>query len=193
MRFTPEAAKRLAFSTVVALHASRLRRVKRLGRRPLVIAVAVVSCAVIGYQLLTRDELRIGAVLDETCARLTQTRDASSLAALREFLSGATLSQVSLRAPELGEELNGVEALSARAHDLLETPPLSFALNSVEIRVSGSLARVEAELLVSVRGGGEQRREVRHTRARLAKRDERWRIEAVEVDPIAPSEPEARP
>ncbi len=109
------------------------------------------------------------------------------------FFAGATLPQVSLRAPELGEELNGFEALSARAHDLLETAPLSFALNSVEIGVSGSLARVEAELLVSVRGGGEQRREVRHTRVRLAKREERWRIEAVEVDPIAPSEPEARP
>jgi len=167
--------------------------VKRLGRRPLVIAVAVVACAVVGYQLLPRDESRIGAVLDETCARLTQTRDAGSLSALQRFLSGATLPQVSLRAPELGEELNGVEALSARAHDLLETAPLSFALNSVEIRVSGSLARVEAELLVSVRGGGEQRREVRHTRVRLAKREEQWRIEAVEVDPIAASEPEARP
>jgi hypothetical protein len=158
-----------------------------------VIAVAAVACAVIGYQLLPRDESRIGAVLDETCARLTQTRDAESLAELQRFLTGAALPHVRLRAPELGEEIDGVEALSARAHGLLEIAPLSFALNSVEIRVSGSLARVEAELLISVRGGGEQRREVRHTRVRLAKREERWRIEAVEVAPIAPSEPEARP
>ena len=157
------------------------------------IAVAAVSCAVVGYQLIPRDESRIGGLLDEMCARLTRTRDESSLAALRQFLQTASLPQVSLRAPELGEELEGVEALSTRAHALLDTAPLSFALNSVEVKVSGTLARVEAELLVSVRGGGEQRREVRHTRVRLAKHDERWQIEAVEVDPIAPAEPEARP
>lgn len=165
----------------------------RLGRRPLVIAVVVASCALIGYQLLPRDETRIGAILNELCAKLTQTRDASSLSELRQFLHSALLPQASLRAPELGEEISGVDALSARANDLLATAPLTFAVNSVEIRVSGLLARVEAELLVSVRGGGEQRREVRHTRVRLAKREEQWRIEAVEVDPIAPSEPEARP
>jgi len=167
--------------------------VTRLGRRPFVIAVAVLSCAIIGYELIPRDETRISALLDEACARLTRTRDLASLSALREFLNEASLPEISLRAPELGEELNGVQAIAARAHDLLETAPLSFALNSVEIRVSGSLARVEAELLMSVRGGGEQRREVRRTRVRLAKRQDRWRIEAVEVDPIAQSEPEARP
>jgi hypothetical protein len=167
--------------------------VKRLGRRPFVIAVLVLGAALIGYQLLPRDESRIRAVLNEACARLTQTRDANSLAELRQFLERALLPRASVRAPELGEEISGVEALSERASDLLANAPLSFALNSVEIRVSGSLARVEAELLVSVRGGGEQRREVRHTRVRLAKREEQWRIEAVEVDPIAPSEPEARP
>ena len=165
----------------------------RLGRRPLVIAVLVLACALIGYQLLPRDESRISAVLNEACARLTQTRDANSLAELRQFLERALLPQAGLRAPELGQEISGREALSARAGDLLGSAPLSFALNSVEIRVSGALARVEAELLLSVRGGGEQRREVRHTRVRLAKREERWRIEAIEVDPIAPSEPEARP
>jgi len=167
--------------------------VTRFARRPLVVAVVVGSLALIGYELLPRDETRISALLNESCARLSQTKDASSLAALRQFLATALLPQASLRAPELGEELVGVEALSARAQDLLETAPLSFGLNSVEIKVSGGLSRVEAELLVSVRGGGEQRREVRHTRVRLAKREERWQIEAVEVDPIAPSEPEARP
>jgi len=167
--------------------------VTHLGRRPLVIAAVVLSCALIGYPLIPRDETRISALLDEACAQLSRTRDRPSLASLREFLASALLPQASLRAPELGEELDGVDAVSARAQDLLGSAPLSFGLNSVEIKISGLLARVEAELLVSVRGGGEQRREVRHVRVRLAKRDERWRIEAIEVDPIAPSEPEARP
>jgi len=167
--------------------------VTRLGRRPLVIAMVVFSCALIGYELVPRDETRIRAVLDELCAHLNQTKDANSLAILRQFLSTAVLPQISLRAPELGQDLQGADEVSARAQDLLEGAPLSFALNSVEIKVSDRLARVEAELLLSVRGGGEQRRQVRRTRVRLAKHADRWQIEAVEVDPIAPSEPEARP
>lgn len=165
----------------------------RLGRRPLVIAMVVFSCALIGYELVPRDETRIRAVLDELCAHLNQTKDANSLAILRQFLSTAVLPQISLRAPELGQDLQGADEVSARAQDLLEGAPLSFALNSVEIKVSDRLARVEAELLLAVRGGGEQRRQVRRTRVRLAKHADRWQIEAVEVDPIAPSEPEARP
>ena len=165
----------------------------RLGRRPLVLAALALSCAVIGYQLWPRDETRIAALLDELCGRLSQTRDRNSLAALRQFLPLASLPQLSVRASELGQDLQGVEEVSLRAQDLLTGPPLSFSLNSVEIKVSGLLARVEAELLVSVRGGGEQRREVRHSRVRLAKHDDGWKIEAVEVDPIAFSEPEARP
>jgi len=167
--------------------------VTRLGRRPLVIAMVVFSCALIGYELVPRDETRIRAVLDELCAHLNQTKDANSLATLRQFLSTAVLPQISLRASELGQDLQGADEVSARAQDLLEGAPLSFALNSVEIKVSDRLARVEAELLLSVRGGGEQRRQVRRTRVRLAKHADRWQIEAVEVDPIAPSEPEARP
>ena len=155
--------------------------------------MVVFSCALIGYELVPRDETRIRAVLDELCAHLNQTKDANSLAILRQFLSTAVLPQISLRASELGQDLQGADEVSARAQDLLEGAPLSFALNSVEIKVSDRLARVEAELLLSVRGGGEQRRQVRRTRVRLAKHADRWQIEAVEVDPIAPSEPEARP
>ena len=155
--------------------------------------MVVFSCALIGYELVPRDETRIRAVLDELCAHLNQTKDANSLAILRQFLSTAVLPQISLRASELGQDLQGADEVSARAQDLLDGAPLSFALNSVEIKVSDRLARVEAELLLSVRGGGEQRRQVRRTRVRLAKHADRWQIEAVEVDPIAPSEPEARP
>jgi len=167
--------------------------VTRPGRRPLVIAVALFACALVGYELIPRDETRISAVLDEACAELNGTRDESTLSTLQQFLTSALLPQITVRAPELGQELEGIPEVSARARELLAGPPLSFALNSVEIKVSGKLARVEAELLLSVRGGGEQRREVRHTRVRLAKHEDRWQIEAIEVDPIAFSEPEARP
>ncbi|HEY3255529.1 MAG TPA: hypothetical protein VGJ91_16335 [Polyangiaceae bacterium] len=165
----------------------------RFGRRPLVTAVALLACALLGYELLPRDETRITALLRDLCARMNQTKDEESLAALRQFLALALLPQVSVHAPELEQDLQGKDEVAARAHALLEGAPLSFTLNSLEVKVSGPLARAEAELLVAVRGGGEQRREVRHTRVRLAKHEAGWQIEAVEVDPIAPSEPEARP
>lgn len=165
----------------------------RFGRRPLVLAAVLLVCGVVGYELWPRDETRIAALLEESCARLNQTRDDATLTSLREFLGSAFLPQATVRIAELDQELQGADDMTARARELLAGPPLSFALNSVEIKVSGRLARVEAELLVSVRGGGEQRREVRHTHVRLAKRADRWQVEAVEVDPIAPSEPEARP
>jgi len=167
--------------------------VTRFGRRPLVIVVALLACGLVGYELLPRDETRISALLEESCARLNRTNDGRSLASLRQFLSVALLPQISVRAAELGEDLQGIEQVSARAQELLAGPPLSFAVSSVEVKVSGRLARVDAELLVSIRGGGEQRRDVRHTGVRLAKHADHWQIEAVEVDPIAPSEPEARP
>jgi hypothetical protein len=167
--------------------------VTRFGRRPLVIAVALFACAIVGYQLMPRDETRISALLDELCTRLNQTKDESSLASLRQFLALALLPQISVRAVEFAQDLSGLDEVSARAHDLLEGPPLSFALNNVEVRVSGQLARVDADLVLSVRGGAEQRRDLRRTRVRLAKRERGWQVEAVEVDPVAPSEPEARP
>jgi len=55
------------------------------------------------------------------------------------------------------------------------------------------LARVDADLSVTVRGSGEQRRELRRTRVRLRKPSSRWQIENVEVDPVEFAEPEARP
>ncbi|MEI9954610.1 MAG: hypothetical protein WDO74_37980 [Pseudomonadota bacterium] len=163
------------------------------GRRPLVIAVALFACAIVGYELWPRDEKRISALLDESCARLNQTKDASSLASLRQFLASALLPQISVRAAELAQELQGIDEVSAHAQDLLAGPPLSFALSNARAKISGGLAQVDADLLVSVRGGGEQRRDLRRTRVRLAKREGHWQIEAVEVDAVAPSEPEARP
>jgi hypothetical protein len=167
--------------------------VPRFSRRSLAIAIALLAGGVVGYELLPRDESRIGSVLEELATRLNQTRDPQSLASLRQFLASALLPHASVRVAELEQELQGLEEVSARAQDLLAGPPLSFALTSVVVKISGRLARVDADLVVSVRGGGEQRRDLRRTRVRLAKHTDIWQIEAVEVDAVAPSEPEARP
>jgi len=100
---------------------------------------------------------------------------------------------VELDIDELEQRLLGVRAVSERAADLLTGAPLTFALSSVEIHLTGHLARVDADLLVTVRGGGEQRRELRRTRLRLVKPDTEWQLEAVEIAAVLPSEPEARP
>lgn len=164
-----------------------------IGRRPLVISAACLGLGLLAYQFLPRDETRITSLLEELCGRLNQTRDQESLARLQQRLSVLLSPHVELDIDELEQRLLGVRAVSERAADLLTGAPLTFALSSVEIHLTGHLARVDADLLVTVRGGGEQRRELRRTRLRLVKPDTEWQLEAVEIAAVLPSEPEARP
>jgi hypothetical protein len=167
--------------------------VPALGRRPLVVASACLVLLVLAYELAPRDEARVERLLNDSCAELNQTRDEASLGRLRQFLSSALRPEVEVRAPELGQALLGLGAVSTRAEELLSVPPLSFAWSSVETHLSGNRARVDADLWITVRGSGEQHRDLRRSRLTLIKLGESWQIEAVAVDPVAPSEPEARP
>lgn len=147
----------------------------------------------LAYQFVPRDETRVAGVLERLCSQLNQTRDEASLGRLRETLPSALEPQIRLRIAELDEELSGLAQVSARAEGLLSGAPLTFALNSVQVQLTPGRARVTADLLVTVSGSGEQRRDLRRTRVLLRKDSEAWRIERVEIDPVAPSEPEPRP
>lgn len=164
-----------------------------IARRPVWIALACVLVALGGYLLWPRDAARIESLLKDSLSELNRTSDPASLAELQRFLRGALLPTATVRIAELDLELDGVDAITARARDLLAGPPLKFGWIGLEAKVSGRLATVDADLVVAVRGGAEQRPQLRRTRVRLAKRGEAWQIEAVEVDAVAPSEPEARP
>ena len=90
--------------------------------------------------------------------------------------------------------MQGADEVTARAREQLTSGvPLSFALDSLEVHQSGRLARVDVDLLVTMRGSGEQSRDLRHTHIRLMKAAAGFHIEAIDVDPVAASEPEARP
>lgn len=155
--------------------------------------MACFALGIVGYEFWPRDETRISTLLNDLCALLNRTRDQASLDRLRLFLRGALRPEVEVRVSELDAELSGVAAVSARAQDLLSSPPLSFAWSSVEIHLSGSLARVEADLWVTVRGSGEQHRDLRRTSVRLIKIGGAWQIEAVDIAEVPSAEPEARP
>jgi hypothetical protein len=132
--------------------------------------------------------------LNDLCAKLNQTHDEATLVDLQQSLSKALLPNASVRVTELGVDLQGADEVTQRMRELLASGvPLSFALNSLEVHLSGRLARVEVDLLVTTRGSGEQSRDLRHSHVRLAKSVAGWRIEAVEIDPVAASQPEARP
>jgi hypothetical protein len=164
------------------------------GRRPLVIAVLVSGLVLVGYELAPRDERRITALLNDVCAKLNQTHDAATLVDLQQSLRKALLPNASVRVTELGLDLQGADEVTQRTRELLTSGvPLSFALNGLEVHLSGRLARVEVDLLVTTRGSGEQSRDLRHSHVRLTKSVSGWRIEAVEIDPVLASEPEARP
>ena len=155
--------------------------------------MACLGLGLLAYQLVPRDETRIAAVLAQLCSQLNQTRDEASLARLRQALPAALEPEAQLRLVELNEELAGLPELSSRASELLNGAPLTFALNSVQIQITGDRARVDTDLLITVSGSGEQRRDLRRTRILLRKTSAAWLIERVEIDPVAPSEPEPRP
>ena len=172
--------------------ASTLRTVARVfGRRTLVLGLALGG--LVGYELVPRDDRRIMSILNDLCAKLNQTRDAASLALLQSALRASVLPEVSVQVAELGQEWSGLDALNERSRDLLGGANLSFSLVDAEVHVSGVLARVNANLIVTERGSGEQHRDLRLTEVRLRKSGHDWRIEAVRVDSVRPAEPEARP
>jgi ketosteroid isomerase-like protein len=155
--------------------------------------LALAAFGLIGYELWPRDERRISSLLSDLCAKLNQTRDRAALGELEAALRAALLPDVVIQSPELGQDLTGLDAVDERARELLTVAPLSFSLSDADVRVSGGLARVTANLIVTVRGSGEQQRELRFTEVRLRKVAAQWRIEQVIVEPVRPAEPEARP
>ena len=166
---------------------------RRFGRRPVAFGLVSLVLGVVGYEFWPRDETRISSLLNELCAQLNQTRDEASLARLRQFLRTALRPEVDVHVSELNQDVTGVDAVSARVEDLLTLPPLSFAWSSIEIHLSGRLARVDADLLITVRGSGEQHRDLRRTQVRLAKVSGVWQIEAIDIESVPSAEPEARP
>jgi hypothetical protein len=169
------------------------RSVSGSGRRPFLIIVATFAAGLLGYELWPRDETRIASLLNGLCAKLNETRDERSLTALRQALRSTLLPTASVRIRELDSELEGAPAVAERAGELLDNVPLSFSLSSIEAHVSGRLARVDADVSIVASGSDEQRRDLRHTSIRLSKTGEQWRIESLELDAVAPSQPEARP
>ena len=157
------------------------------------IAALALVLAIVGYELWPRDAARIERVLEDAASALNRTHDEASLTELRTFLRAALLPTATVRAAELDRELEGIDAVTERARDLLSVSPLKFSWSSIDVTVSGRLANVDADLVVAERGGAEQRQQSRRARMRLVKREQAWLIEAVEVDAIVPSEPEARP
>ena len=159
----------------------------------MLLAAACAGLALLGYLLWPRDETRIADLLTDLCAKLNQTRDEARLGELQSFLRAALLPEARVHASEVDADWDGRETVVERARELLSGPPLSFVLSGIEVHLSGLLARVDADLSVTVRGSGEQRRDLRRTRVRLRKVSATWQIEAVEVDPLESAEPEARP
>jgi hypothetical protein len=167
--------------------------VSGFGRRPALLISVSVALGLLGYGLWPRDEPQIVDLLNDLCAQLNQAKDEARLRELQASLRATLVPEASVRVSELDAEWQGQSTIVERSRDLLSGPPLAFVLSGIEVHLSGPLARVDADLSVTVRGSGEQRRELRRTRVRLRKPSSRWQIENVEVDPVEFAEPEARP
>ncbi len=155
--------------------------------------IALLALVLLGYELMPREEGRITNLLSELCAKANQTRDAATLSELQASLRGALTANFAAHAPELSQDTLGEGDVMARSRDLLTSAPLSFALTDIESHVTGNLARVDGNLMVSVRGSSEQHRDLRPLEVRLHKSSTGWQIEAVDLEPVGPAQPEARP
>ena len=175
------------------VHGGYAECVPAVARRRFVIAALCLGAGLVGYELWPKDETRITMLVNALCTQLNHTRDPASLARTRQFLLASLLPGASLRIAEQGLEIEGAEQIADHAPSLLAGPPLTLALSSVEVRISGRLARVDADLTVSVSGSAEQRRELRRTQLRLSKPNDKWLVEDIEVAPLAPAQMEARP
>lgn len=115
-------------------------------------------------------------------------------AELARALSSYAAPGVSVTVSELGEPLVGREPLlvAARAARELEQK-LHFQLDSVDVHVEGKRARVEADVITTLRPELPELRRPRHASALFEKRGDTFQLISAEIGPERLDQPEARP
>ena len=164
---------------------------RRVDRRILLAAGAVV--AGVAYGLWPREDRKVLSMLEGLCEQLNRARDPASLTAFDDALTRAAAPNFGLRVTELGDETRDLAQTRELARQLLTSAPRTFSLVDAEAHVENTLARVQANLLVSERGSNEQHRDLRPTQIQLHRLEGVWVIESIVILPSAPERPEARP
>jgi hypothetical protein len=163
----------------------------RFARRNYLLLIA--TGVLLALRFRPTDEKRITSLLNDLCAELNQTRDTETLTRLEADVHAVVDPHVIVHAPEFGQDFHEQSSLDHWSSELLTSVPLSFSLVDLNVQVKERTAHVSANLLATVRGSGEQRRDLRPTEVDLEKSAGKWRIVRVFMDPVRAAPPEARP
>jgi len=163
-------------------------------------ATVLVAVALVVWLSRSSDTARIGAVLDEVSAALTQSgpgEDAEREARLRRVFTGAFTADARVSAPDLtvaGAGPGPLAAMAARVMQGFESTRIEPGPPTIDVGTSGREASAQLQLIAS--GSGPRAgtvTEVREARVALRKTEWGWRIYSVGLSAPSHDEPEARP
>jgi hypothetical protein len=156
-------------------------------KRLLVIALAAATA--LGLLLYPTDEKRV-----RKAAEALVTAANESEVDLARALDQYAVPDVSVIVSDYAEPLQGRAALvNAAARARMAGQRLRFRMETVEISVEGSHARLNADMVASLSFGLRELKQARHGVALFEKRDGRFQLVSAEVGGERHDQPEARP
>lgn len=159
------------------------------GRSARIGVIALVVALALGLLLYPTDEKRVR----EAAEAIVEAANAGE-GELSQALEQHASEEVTVSVSDLSEPLVGRAALvRAAARARVEGRRLRFRMETVEITVQGSNARLNADLVASLQLGLRELRQARHGVALFEKIDGRFRLVSAEVGSERHDQPEARP
>jgi hypothetical protein len=151
--------------------------------------IAVGVLATLGVLFYPTDEKRVKAAAEAIVAA-ANTDEAQLARALLTYASA----EVSISVAELPEPLTGRDAVLAAVRAAHGTgQKLHFTIEAVEVSVEGKHARLNADVITSLRPELPELRRPRHSVALFEKSGDRFRLVSAEIGDERRDQPEARP
>ncbi|HEY6077392.1 MAG TPA: nuclear transport factor 2 family protein [Polyangiaceae bacterium] len=151
--------------------------------------IALAVLAALGLLLYPTDEKRVREAAEALIAAANES-EVDLAAALEKH----AVADVSVSISDYPEALQGRAALvRAAARARVGGQKLRFRMETVEISVEGSHARLNADLVASLQLGLREMKQARHGVALFQKLDGRFQLVSAEVGSERHDQPEARP
>lgn len=160
-----------------------------LSKRARLAVIGAAAALALGLLLYPSDEKRVREAAEAILEAAGQGEQE-----LGRALEQHAVEDVSVSISDWGEPLQGRAALvAASARARVNGQKLRFRMDAVEINVEGKRARLNAEVVASLRLGLREMRQARHGVALFEKHDGRFQLVSAEVGAERHDQPEARP
>ena len=158
-------------------------------KRVRLLVIAAVAALALGLLLYPSDEKKVREAAEAIIKAANQDP-----VELSRALERYAVEDVSVTISDLGEPLQGRGALMAAASRAqVNGKKLRFRMETVEISVEGSHARLNADMVASLQLGLREMKQARHGVAMFQKIDGRFQLVSAEVGAERHDQPEARP